>query len=171
MPSPSSSVSALLPVPSPSVSIVSVESNEKASSVSITPSPSSSVSVLLPVPSPSVSVVSLASLGNASLLSPVPSPSVSVVSLASLGKVSLLSGTPSPSLSRATVIVNEAKLAFKLPSDTVITIPELVPTSALLGVPLNSPVVVLNVAQLGRLVMLYVSVVPASSSDAVGVNE
>ena len=43
------------PVPSPSVSVSSVLSNGKSSSVSGVPSPSSSVSALSPIPSPSVS--------------------------------------------------------------------------------------------------------------------
>jgi hypothetical protein len=45
-----------------------------------------------------------------------------------------------------------------------------VPTFALVGVPCNRPVVVLNVAHVGRFVMLNVSV-PPSGSLAAGVNE
>ena len=54
-------------------------------------------------------------------------------------------------------------------SVTVITIPLVVPTSALPGVPLSLPVAGSNVAHDGLLVMLKVSVSPASRSDAVGV--
>ena len=71
-PSLSSSRSALLPVPSPSLSRVSLGSSGKAS-------------VLSPTPSPSVSADSLASSGKASALSPMPSPSVSADSEASRG--------------------------------------------------------------------------------------
>ena len=64
MPSPSSSLSALLPTKSPSVSRVSLASDGKASA-------------LLPTPSPSESADSLASSGNASSRSETPSPSES----------------------------------------------------------------------------------------------
>ena len=57
-PSPSSSVSALFPRPSPSVSIDSAGLFGKASCSSGTPSPSSSESALSPTPSESVSMVS-----------------------------------------------------------------------------------------------------------------
>ena len=87
-PSPSSSLSALLPIPSRSVSrlsrgsfgkaselsptpsesesSLSLKSSGNASRESITPSPSSSGSELLPIPSVSVSKLSLLSNGNAS---------------------------------------------------------------------------------------------------------
>ena len=71
-PSLSSSVSALLPMVSPSVSRVSSGSNGNAS-FSSSPSLSSSVSALLPMLSPSVSTVSSGSSGNASFASSAPS--------------------------------------------------------------------------------------------------
>jgi len=58
IPSPSSSVSTLSPIPSPSVSVCSVGSSGKASVASGVPSPSSSVSKESTVPSLSVSVLS-----------------------------------------------------------------------------------------------------------------
>ena len=67
-----------------------------------------------------------------------------------------------------TVIVNGASVAVACPSLTPITMLLNVPMLALVGVPERSPVLALNVAQLGRFVMLYVSVLP-SGSVAVGV--
>jgi hypothetical protein len=55
-----------------------------------------------------------------------------------------------------------------LPSLTLIAMFANVP--AAVGVPDSRPVLPLNVAQAGRLVMLNVSVVPVSGSLAVGVN-
>ena len=90
-PSPSSSVSAVIPAPrhaasqtsgppSPSVSVSSPSViSGNASAVSRTPSSSSSVSALLPVPSASVSTVSVESLGKASEASHTPSLSLSNV--------------------------------------------------------------------------------------------
>ena len=111
-PSPSSSVSALLPIPSLSVSNISEGSSGNASEPSATPSPSSSVSALLPIPSLSVSNISEGSSGNASepsatpspsssvsALLPIPSLSVSEVSSGSSGNASRVSLTPSPSVS------------------------------------------------------------------------
>ena len=95
IPSSSSSVSALLPVPSPSVSIVSAGSSGKASIGSRVPSLSSSVSVLLPVPSLSVSDDSDRSSGNTSSTSGTPSPSSSR---------STRSATPSSSVSRKSTV-------------------------------------------------------------------
>ena len=57
-----------------------------------------------------------------------------------------------------TVILNEGKEVFLILSLTEITMFDVVPTSALLGVPLSFPVTVSNDAQLGLLVILKVSV-------------
>ena len=109
-PSLSSSRSALLPMPSPSVSTVSALLVGKASALSPTLSPSVSddsagllgkASLLSPTPSPSVSSVSVASFGKASALSPTPSLSESAVSDESFGKASCSSTTPSLSKSAA----------------------------------------------------------------------
>ena len=59
-----------------------------------------------------------------------------------------------------------ASVADNEPSDTLIVILDDVP--AAVGVPLNRPVVVLNVAHVGLLVILKVNALP-SGSDAVGV--
>ena len=68
-----------------------------------------------------------------------------------------------------TTIANAGSEADRLPSLTLIPMFEYVPVCALLGVPDSLPVVVLNVAQAGLLVMLNVSGLP-SGSLAVGVN-
>ena len=67
-----------------------------------------------------------------------------------------------------TVIVKVFNTAFFTPSLTEIKMSEVIPTSALLGVPLSFPVAVSNVAQVGLLVMLKVSV-SLSSSLAIGI--
>ena len=54
-------------------------------------------------------------------------------------------------------------------SVTVMTMPLVVPTSLLVGVPLRVPVVVLKEAQLGVVLMLNARVSPSSTSLAVGV--
>ena len=69
-----------------------------------------------------------------------------------------------------TVIENAASDVVALPSLTLMTMFGYVPTCALPGVPLRSPVTVLNVAQVGLFVMLKVSVSP-SGIAAVGWNE
>ena len=69
-----------------------------------------------------------------------------------------------------TVIVNAGSCAVACPSLTRIAMLLYVPTWLAVGVPCSRPVVVLNVAQLGRFVMLNVSV-PPSASLAVGWNE
>ena len=70
-----------------------------------------------------------------------------------------------------TTIENVASCALPpCPSLTPMPMFENVPTFALVGVPCNRPVVVLNVAHAGRFVMLKVSV-PPSASLAVGWNE
>ena len=56
------------------------------------------------------------------------------------------------------------------PSETLIVIPEYVPTFALDGVPLNCPVDVLKLAHEGLAAMENVSVLP-SGSEAAGSNE
>ena len=103
----SSSVSALFPFSSLSVSILSVLSNGNASLLSKTPSLSSSVSALFPIPSPSVSILSVESKGKASLLSKTPSLSSSV---------SIASDISSPSKSAVTVIVIVAGSESTVPS-------------------------------------------------------
>ena len=70
-----------------------------------------------------------------------------------------------------TTIENVASCALPpCPSLTLMPMLENVPTLAVAGVPCRRPVVVLNVAHVGRLVTLKVSV-PPSESLAVGVNE
>jgi hypothetical protein len=69
-----------------------------------------------------------------------------------------------------TTIENAASDALALPSLTLIVMFAAVPTFAEAGVPVNCPVVVLNVSHDGLFVMLNVKVVPASASLAVGVN-
>jgi energy-converting hydrogenase Eha subunit E len=66
----------------------------------------------------------------------------------------------------AAVMEKLASVAVKAPSDTLIAMLDAVP--ATVGVPLSLPVVVLNVAHAGLLVILKVSALP-SGSDAVGV--
>ena len=68
-----------------------------------------------------------------------------------------------------TTIANVGREAVRLLSLTLMPMFEYVPVCALLGVPDSLPVVVLNVAQAGLLVMLNPSVWP-SGSLAVGVN-
>ncbi len=87
-PSPSSSVSALLPIPSESVSRVSEASLGKASPLS-------------PTPSESVSVVSVASRGNRSRLSATPSLSESEANGSRPPRISFSSDRESSSLSSA----------------------------------------------------------------------
>ena len=67
-----------------------------------------------------------------------------------------------------TVRLKAGSAALKLPSLTLITMPEVVPTSLLPGVPVKAPVLVLKLAQLGLLLMLKLNV-SSSGSDAVGV--
>ena len=89
-PSLSSSGSALSPIPSMSLSDVSLTSFGNESLELSNPSPSMSSSALSPIPSPSRSDVSLTSFGNESLELSTPSPSMSS---------SLKSHIPSPSRS------------------------------------------------------------------------
>ncbi len=64
----------------------------------------------------------------------------------------------------ATVILNAAsETGEAMPSLTDITIPDVVPALVLVGVPVSAPVPVLNVAQLGLLAILNVSVLPFGS--------
>ena len=67
-----------------------------------------------------------------------------------------------------TTIENAARDADACPSLTLIAMLANVP--AAVGVPDSCPVPALNVAHVGRFVMLNASVVPASGSFAVGVN-
>lgn len=69
-----------------------------------------------------------------------------------------------------TVIANGASAAFRVPSETVITMFDVVPTCCAVGVPDNRPVVLLKLAHAGLLLMEYVSDCP-SGSDATGRNE
>ena len=62
-----------------------------------------------------------------------------------------------------TVIENGASEADALPSDTEITIPELVPTLEEVGVPVRAPVVLLKLAQLGLFWIEKVSLPPLGS--------
>ena len=63
----------------------------------------------------------------------------------------------------ATVIVKGARAALSVPSLAEITMLASVPTSPLPGVPLNCPVAMLKVAQLGLFWMLKLSVFPLGS--------
>jgi hypothetical protein len=67
-----------------------------------------------------------------------------------------------------TLMLNAAREAVAEPSATVITIPELVPTSVSLGLPESCPVCALKVVQEGAFAMEYV-IEPPSVSLAVGV--
>lgn len=69
-----------------------------------------------------------------------------------------------------TVMEKLGSAAVKCPSDTDITIPSYVPTSALLGVPVIRPVLESMIAQDGRLVAENVST-SLSGSVAAGSNE
>jgi hypothetical protein len=69
-----------------------------------------------------------------------------------------------------TVIANADNEADVLPSLTLIRMPEVVPASAAVGVPLNCPVAVLKLAQEGWLVTEKVRGLP-DGSVVVGVNE
>lgn len=69
-----------------------------------------------------------------------------------------------------TAIANADNDADVLPSLTLITIPEVLPTSAAVGVPLSCPVAVLKLAQGGWLVIENVKVLP-DGSVVVGVKE
>jgi hypothetical protein len=75
-----------------------------------------------------------------------------------------------PVLVATTCTVNAASVLVALPSETLIVIVALEPTSPCPGVPETLPVDVLNVAHAGRPVTLNDSVSP-SASEAVGVNE
>jgi hypothetical protein len=65
-----------------------------------------------------------------------------------------------------TVIEKEASAALSEPSLTPITMPDVVPTCVLEGVPDSLPVEVLKVAQLGLLVIEKVSTCPSGSAAA-----
>ena len=69
-----------------------------------------------------------------------------------------------------TVIAKVDNAADPVPSLTLITIPDVVPTSPAPGVPLSCPVEMLKLAHEGMLVMENVRPLPAGSL-AVGVNE
>ena len=57
------------------------------------------------------------------------------------------------SLTFTTVRLNAGKLALNVPSLTLITMPLVTPTLLLVGVPVNAPVAVLKLAQLGLLLI------------------
>jgi hypothetical protein len=78
--------------------------------------------------------------------------------------------TVGPAAAALTAIAKAGNAADALPSLTLITMPESVPTSAAAGVPLSCPVAVLKVPQGGLLLMEKVSA-PPDGSLAVGVNE
>ena len=63
-----------------------------------------------------------------------------------------------------TVMAKAVKEAVALPSLTLITMPEVVPTSAATGVPASCPFVVLKLAHEGLFWMLKVSVSPSVSA-------
>ncbi len=67
-------------------------------------------------------------------------------------------------------MLNAGSEALAEPSLTLITMFEYVPTAPVPGVPDSRPVLVLNVAHVGRLAMLKASVLP-SGSDAAGWKE
>jgi hypothetical protein len=69
-----------------------------------------------------------------------------------------------------TWIANAGSEALALPSLTLITIPEVIPTLDAVGVPLSCPVATLNTAHDGLFAMEYESV-PPEGSEALGVNE
>src|SRR5688500_17122743 len=69
-----------------------------------------------------------------------------------------------PSAGALTVIENAGSDTVSLVSVTEITMPEYTPAAAACGVPDSRPVPVLNVAQLGKFWMLYVSVSPSASA-------
>ena len=74
------------------------------------------------------------------------------------------------SLVFATVIVNESVTLSPAASVTVRTTAfPVVPTLSLVGVPVSTPVLAVNVSQLGTVVPVNVSVSPASASAAVSV--
>ena len=66
----------------------------------------------------------------------------------------------------ATVIENAPSAALSLPSLTLMTMFEYVPTLAAAGVPTNCPVAVLNVAHVGRFAIENVSGSPSPSAAA-----
>ena len=57
---------------------------------------------------------------------------------------------PGATVAATTVIENAGREALELPSVTVMTIPEDVPTALLCGVPVKAPVELSKLAQLGR---------------------
>ena len=69
-----------------------------------------------------------------------------------------------------TVIANDGSDVVARPSVTLMTMPDVVPRFAVVGVPLSRPVVVLNEAQAGLLWMLNVNG-SLFASAAVGWNE
>jgi hypothetical protein len=79
----------------------------------------------------------------------------------------LMRGALLPEPAARTVIAKAGSAAVLLPSLTLITIFENVPTWLLVGVPESWPVEVLNDAQDGRLLIVKPSLLP-SGSEAVG---
>ena len=83
--------------------------------------------------------------------------------------VTLVGGVPEITGARFVVVAavtrseNAAKLADFLPSDAVMTMPGVVPTCELLGVPLKRPVVLLKLAHVGLFVIVKASVSPLES--------
>jgi hypothetical protein len=69
-----------------------------------------------------------------------------------------------------TWIENAGSAALALPSLTLITIPDVIPTLDAVGVPLSRPVATLNTAHEGLLATEYERV-PPEGSEALGVNE
>ena len=128
----------------------------------------------MPVSVPVV-VLKLAQLGLLLMLNVSGSLSASLavgVKLYALSCATEVAGVPEiigASLMSVTLILKAGSAALNSPSLTRITIPSVVPTSLLLGVPMSAPVVVLKLAQLGLLLMLNVRVSFVSMSVDVGV--
>ena len=73
------------------------------------------------------------------------------------------------SFTLVTLKLKAGNAVLKLLSETLITIPAVVPTSALVGLPDKVPLIVLKSAQLGLLTIPNVNVVLVSTSAPVGV--
>ena len=88
-------------------------------------------------------------------------------SLLVVGATHLMVAVPVPA-TEFTVIENAARETVAVPSDTEMTMFDVVPVFELVGVPVSAPVAALKEAQVGLFWMLNVSALP-SASEAVGV--